>query len=98
MQGAGLFNSASVPNFEASRMKPQNDTSVPPRLSYYRLPFSRELNRSHTLTKAKGRGPFLQSGLVGSLAAPVAPAMRVAVTEAPEPPSSLPGAAAISLE
>src|SRR5260370_21454228 len=79
-------------------MKPQNDASVPPRLSYYRLPFSIEFHRSHTLKKAKGRRAFLQSGLVGGLAAAVAPDMRVEVIEARERPSSLPEVPAFDLE
>src|SRR5260370_42395682 len=79
-------------------MKPQNDTSVPPRLSYYRLPFSREFHRSHTLKKAKGRRAFLQSGLVGGLAAAVAPAMRGEVIEARERPASLPEGPPFALE
>src|SRR5260370_8527190 len=79
-------------------MKPQNDTSVPPRLSYYRLPFSREFHRSHTLKKAKGRRAFLQSGLVGGLAAAVAPAMRVEVIEARKRPAKLPEVPPFALE
>jgi amidase len=58
-------------------------------LSYYRLPFGREFQRSYTLKKEKGRRAFLQSGLVGGLAA-VAPAMRVEVIEARDLATSLP--------
>jgi amidase len=50
------------------------------------------------LKKAKGRRVFLQSGLVGGLAAAVAPAMRVEVIEAGKRPSSLPEVPAFELE
>jgi amidase len=50
------------------------------------------------LKKAKGRRAFLQSGLVGGLAAAVAPAMRVEVIEARERPSILPEVPPFELE
>jgi amidase len=50
------------------------------------------------LKKAKGRRAFLQSGLVGALAAAVAPAVRVEVIEARERPSSLPEVPPFDLE
>ena len=50
------------------------------------------------MKKAKGRRAFLQSGLVGALAAAVAPAMRVEVIEARERPSSLPEVPPFDLE
>ncbi len=50
------------------------------------------------MKKAKGRRAFLQSGLVGGLAAAVAPAMRVEVIEARERPSSLPEVPPFALE
>ena len=50
------------------------------------------------MKKAKGRRAFLQSGLVGALAAAVAPAVRVEVIEARERPSSLPEVPPFDLE
>ena len=50
------------------------------------------------MKKAKGRRAFLQSGLVGGLAAAVAPAMRVEVIEARERATSLPEVPPFELE
>jgi amidase len=50
------------------------------------------------LKKEKGRRAFLQSGLVGGLAAAVTPVMRAAVVEARERPASLPEASPFELE
>jgi amidase len=50
------------------------------------------------LKKEKGRRAFLQSGLVGGLAAAVTPVMRAAVVEARERPASLPEVPAFELE
>src|ERR1700738_4859654 len=52
----------------------------------------------HTLKREKGRRAFLQSGLVGGLAAAVTPVMRAAVVEARERPASLPEVPAFELE
>jgi amidase len=50
------------------------------------------------LKREKGRRAFLQSGLVGGLAAAVTPVMRAAVVEARERPASLPEVPAFELE
>ena len=50
------------------------------------------------MKREKGRRAFLQTGLVGGLAAAVAPAMRVEVTEARERPTSLPEVPPFELE
>jgi amidase len=50
------------------------------------------------LKREKGRRAFLQTGLVGGLAAAVAPAMRVEVLEARERPTSLPEVPPFELE
>jgi len=50
------------------------------------------------LKREKGRRAFLQSGLVGGLAAAVTPVMRAAVVEARERPASLPEVPAFALE